>query len=249
MDIVHIMQELGVERINSFKEIEGGRDSLVFKIETEQGQLYALRILPKNRLQQFKREAQILQFVYHYGIPAPSVHAITCVYNYAVMLMEWVSGCTVFEELTTRPENAKKTGYAFGKTQATIHQIQATKYQFGDWISPDTKEEKDIYEKIIRENSENKRGLLHLDYHPLNVHTDGENITGVFDWVNDSYGDCRLDLARTLSILKVEGVRFINPSTVKEFEQAWRSGYEREGERIHDLGLYYKWAELKMKNE
>lgn len=44
-------------------------------------------------------------------------------------------------------------------------------------------------------------GLLHLDYHLLNVLADGGQITGVIDWVNAGRGDVRLDFARTIALL------------------------------------------------
>ncbi len=43
--------------------------------------------------------------------------------------------------------------------------------------------------------------LLHLDYHPLNVLTDGKTIVGVIDWENVRLSDARLGVVRSLSIL------------------------------------------------
>ncbi|HVB09814.1 MAG TPA: phosphotransferase, partial [Bacillota bacterium] len=72
--------------------------------------------------------------------------------------------------------------------------------------------------------------LLHGDYHPLNVLTDGERITAVLDWTNAAAGDPRTDVARTLSILRLEGRvpgRF--PLELRRvlapFERAWLAGY------------------------
>jgi aminoglycoside phosphotransferase (APT) family kinase protein len=42
---------------------------------------------------------------------------------------------------------------------------------------------------------------MHLDYHLLNVMTDGSSVISVIDWENVRLDDARLDVARTLSIL------------------------------------------------
>jgi aminoglycoside phosphotransferase (APT) family kinase protein len=43
--------------------------------------------------------------------------------------------------------------------------------------------------------------MLHLDYHPLNVMTQGWHLRGVLDWVSYDFGDRHLDVATTSTIL------------------------------------------------
>jgi aminoglycoside phosphotransferase (APT) family kinase protein len=52
-------------------------------------------------------------------------------------------------------------------------------------------------------NATGSPSVLHLDYHPLNVLTDGREITCVLDWANVAIGDRRADLARTITLLRL----------------------------------------------
>src|SRR4030042_1376357 len=45
--------------------------------------------------------------------------------------------------------------------------------------------------------------FVHMDFHPLNVLSDGRNITGVVDWTNAAAGDARADLAWTVTLLRM----------------------------------------------
>jgi Ser/Thr protein kinase RdoA (MazF antagonist) len=45
--------------------------------------------------------------------------------------------------------------------------------------------------------------FVHMDFHPLNVLTDGRSITGLVDWTNAAAGDPRADLAWTMTLLRV----------------------------------------------
>lgn len=250
MDVENIMYSLGQGKVTSFKKVEGGRDSTVWRVNTEHGHSFALRGLPKERLRQYETESEILTLAFHHGIPTPKVHMVTSVDSYAIMLMDWINGCTLFQALANKPQNTEKIGYAFGKTQASIHCIQARDSKFGTWISPKTKDEEDIFEKIAQDTQVSHNGLIHLDFHPLNVLTDGEKITGVIDWVNASYGDYRFDIARTQSILTMVAAQgLFDSSTVKKFEEAWINGYERLGPNIQHLDLFNQWAEMKLKEE
>src|SRR5918995_1337348 len=86
--------------------------------------------------------------------------------------------------------------------------------------------------------------LVHLDYHPLNVMTDGERVTGVLDWTNARAGDPRADHARTLTILRLDSGTAgpLALAALRAFEAGWRSGYRRIAGRPSDMAPYYAWA-------
>jgi aminoglycoside phosphotransferase (APT) family kinase protein len=95
--------------------------------------------------------------------------------------------------------------------------------------------------------------LLHLDYHPLNVMTDGTRITGVLDWTNALAGDPRADAARTVTILRVDYVGGGPALTLERgvrrlFESGWRRGYEQV-QALGDLTLFYAWAGAVMERD
>ncbi|HYK74361.1 MAG TPA: aminoglycoside phosphotransferase family protein, partial [Pseudoneobacillus sp.] len=142
----------------------------------------------------------------------------------------------------------------FGTTHANIHQIPVKKtlYQDSLWLSPKTETEETLIENILKLNRHSENlSILHLDFHPLNVLTDGETITSVIDWANASVGDIRFDIARTISILQLEGNRigspFENyPDILSEFEKGWIKGYEQIAGNQIDLEIFYKWAGYRM---
>jgi aminoglycoside phosphotransferase (APT) family kinase protein len=88
-----------------------------------------------------------------------------------------------------------------------------------------------------------------MDYHPLNVMTDGRSITGVLDWANVAIGDRRLDLARSVTILRLAptppGTPVFALRTLRGIlESAWRSGYRqaRQMNPFVDMDPLYAWA-------
>lgn len=94
--------------------------------------------------------------------------------------------------------------------------------------------------------------LLHLDYHPQNVLTDGERITGVVDWANTWAGDPRADAARTISILLVDPLArkpLLQGIGLRIFAWAWRAGYQREGGQLKEMAIFYAWAGTVIQND
>jgi aminoglycoside phosphotransferase (APT) family kinase protein len=98
--------------------------------------------------------------------------------------------------------------------------------------------------------------LLHLDYHPLNVMVDGEQVTGVLDWANVAVGDRRADLARTVTLMRLPPLPPGTPAIVQLvmrplLEAAWRSGY-RELQMVDpfvDMAPFYAWAGTMMQRD
>jgi aminoglycoside phosphotransferase (APT) family kinase protein len=99
--------------------------------------------------------------------------------------------------------------------------------------------------------------LLHLDYHPLNVLTDGKRITGVLDWANTCAGDPRIDLARTRTILRLDMGRPGRPGALSApleplwlaFERAWWEGYRAAAGSAEDMALFYAAAGALMERD
>jgi hypothetical protein len=153
------------------------------------------------------------------------------------------------EELRARPWRAWKLGVRFGRMQAAIHAVPApgALRRYPDswiaWAGPAA----EPLQARLRAADHRADALLHLDYHPLNVMTDGTRVTGVLDWTNARAGDPRADAARTVTILRVD-VKGGGASLVLErgvrwlFEQGWRHGYTRAAGPLGDLTPFYAWA-------
>jgi aminoglycoside phosphotransferase (APT) family kinase protein len=94
--------------------------------------------------------------------------------------------------------------------------------------------------------------LLHLDYHPSNVLTDGKQITGIVDWTNAHAGDSRADVARTVSILHLDPTArtsLLQRLGLRIFELAWRIGYQHAGGHLQEMSLFYAWAEAVLQRD
>ena len=139
------------------------------------GREYAVRQLPEPVA---AREAAIQRAAAAGGVPVPAI----CGEAPGLLLLEWCPGRTLVEALDAGPE---RLGRAFGEMQALIHSVPAPA-----WLHP--------------WGPVSGTALLHADYHPLNVLTDGQRITAVLDWTNAAAGDPRTDVARTFSILRLE---------------------------------------------
>ncbi len=139
------------------------------------GREYALRELPAALA---REEAARHRAVAAGGVPVPEV----CAEAPGLLLVAWCPGVSLLEAVGADPE---RLGRAFGETQAMIHAVPAP-----GWL---------------RHAGPVPGGaLLHGDYHPLNVLTDGQRITAVLDWSNAAAGDPRADVARSFSILRLE---------------------------------------------
>jgi len=107
-------------------------------------------------------------------------------------------------------------------------------------------------QKCLQTHPHGSDALLHLDYHPFNVLTDGKSITGVLDWRNACAGEPRADAARTISILRIDYIgKLLIPDRVvrKVFELGWRRGYKQKGAALDNLNLYYAWAGAMMERD
>ncbi|MRG86101.1 phosphotransferase family protein [Salinibacillus xinjiangensis] len=250
MDINAILQQLGVSTLQSCREVFGGRDSRVYKIIAKPDVTYALRLLPNRKGSQYDREKHLMDIAKEQKVPVPHIHSITEHDQCTSMLMDWVEGNTILAELENHPESAYQIGLQFGQVHALIHRIeQPSDYKSSmDWLTP-SKQEANILAIIPQEKVTPR--LIHLDYHPLNVLTDGEHITGVIDWNNASFGDIRLDIARTYSIIQLNGKNHFRhkPNVMAQFQKGWMDGYEKFGTSIssmQNLKLFNAWAGQRM---
>lgn len=245
MNIDQIITQIGFLN-HSYTQVHGGKDSLVYKVTDSAGTEYALRLLPKDNVNQFHTEKKMMEIAASQAIPVPKIYTVMVCGEHAVMLMEWAGGQTVLAELQVQPENARLIGQEFGKMQATINSIVMHDDEVkASWLTPD-EEEEELYYRINAVKKSEAR-LLHLDFHPLNVLIENGKITAVIDWANASFGDYRFDFARTYSILEQVGKDHFAGEVLVEFEKGWKEGYEQEISPLENMDLFNAWAGLRLK--
>ncbi|UII58183.1 aminoglycoside phosphotransferase family protein (plasmid) [Cytobacillus spongiae] len=243
MEINGLLEKLKVNEVDIISSVAESKDSSVWKVVLKEGSVLAVRISEKENLNRFKREEAIMKYVRKMGIPCPLVYRVENVAQHSIMLMEWVEGKTVFHHLLERPQESFGFGVKFGVMQAMLHNLPVHDFPYHiseNWLKPKS----DIEEELLSKCHNEKHSLLHLDYHPLNVLI---NVDGVIDWANCSYGDYHLDLARTLSILEIQGSQFFSDTTISTFIKGWYKGYRSKREDVGDLSPYVAWAGERMK--
>jgi aminoglycoside phosphotransferase (APT) family kinase protein len=151
------------------------------------------------------------------------------------------------DELRAHPWHLWRLGIEFGRAQAAIHAVTVPDLfgrQPDAWIAWECRSDPELQARLLRIAS-GQTALVHLDYHLLNVLTDGRRISGIVDWTNAHAGDPRADAARTVSILRLDPAArnpLIQRLGLRIFEKAWRVGYQRERGQLRDMSLFYAWA-------
>ena len=202
LDVLH---SLGITGTPTVTSVQAGFDRAMWKVEYED-QTYALRVFRPGEDGDCKREQVVMAAARTAGLPVPEVHAAGVWQGHPVLLLTWLVGRMVADELCARPWQVWRLGIAFGRMQAAIHAVPVPallRQQPDAWIAWKCAGDQSLQDRL-RHLPSDEVALLHLDYHPHNVLTDGKQITGIVDWTNAHAGDPRADAARTVSILRVD---------------------------------------------
>jgi aminoglycoside phosphotransferase (APT) family kinase protein len=242
-----ILSALGIQTTpTSISRVKGGFDMPMWKIEFPD-QTYALRVFGAARQEDYQRERVVMAVALAAGLPVPEVKAAGSWQDYAALLITWLPGRTMADELRAHPWRLWSLGREFGRAQAGIHAVTAPDLvgrQPDAWTAWECQSDPSLQARLLRTSS-GQTVLLHLDYHLLNVLTDGRRISGIVDWTNAHAGDPRADAARTVSILRLDPAArkpLIQRLGLRIFEEAWRVGYQRERGQLSDMALFYAWA-------
>ena len=248
MDVAGLLKSMSVSDATSIQPVSGGWDTALWRVEAG-STTYALRVFPTGRDASCRFEAEVMRAAREGDLPVPRVHAQGALEGRPALLLDWCPGRTLLAELLAHPWRVWTLGHAFGKMQARIHQVKAPavlherRDAWLEWAGPGQHE----LISAIQALAPRQDALLHLDFHPLNVMTDGTRINAVIDWANALAGDPRADVARTYTILRVLPAEPGSPPLVMNLfryllARTWRRGYEQVAGRLVDLGLFYVWA-------
>lgn len=193
-------------------EPAGGTTGRLWRVQTADA-TYALRLTPQ------KGEFAAMAAAHAGGLPVPAVVKQSEMPYGTAALLEWSPGVPVAQALLEQPENARRLGESVGAMQRRLNEIPAPA-QLGppdNWMLPSGHELPD------------GESLLHLDFHWLNVLTDGTGVTAILDWENARRGPAVLDQARTWSLLTIEPtLAELAPherALTETFAAGWMAGY------------------------
>jgi aminoglycoside phosphotransferase (APT) family kinase protein len=244
-----ILADLGVHAVAQVERVHGGMDAAIWRVESERGR-FALRLMRPEQVERSRLEVAAMRAARAAGVRTPQVIDLELWHGRPAMLLDWLPGSALIHALEAHPLHLWSLGVQFGRMQAAIHATPAPselRQDESSWIR--WARDESIAERL-RALTPRTTALLHLDYHPLNVMSDGHTITGVIDWTNACAGDPRADFARTYTILRVEPWSPRPSLRIAAFRRllaaAWRRGYEQAGGTLHDLAPFFAWAGMAM---
>jgi aminoglycoside phosphotransferase (APT) family kinase protein len=248
LDPVDILATLGVSSVSAITPVHGGTDTAIWRV-AHGATLSALRVFRAEQTETCRREIAAMQVAHEARLPVPAIRSSGVWHERPVLLLTWCPGVPLWEAIRRRPWRVLQLGMAFGRTQALIHQIPSRaewQPRRTDWISWAGPSEYRL-QAALQQRARPIPALLHLDYHPLNVLSDGRQITAVLDWANARVGDPRADVARTYTILMVEPYAPGRQSPAISLARrllawSWRRGYQQVAGALSDMGWFYAWA-------
>lgn len=246
LDPIAILMALGVVDATEVTPVAGGADTAIWRV-VHGRRVDALRVFRAEQANVCRREVVVMRAARAANLPVPAIHVIGAWQDRPALLLGWCAGEPLLHALRRQPWRAWRLGAAFGQMQAAIHAITPApnpQLPTTEWIAWAGADEQALQSRLRAVASQSAR-LLHLDYHPLNVMTDGRRITAVLDWANARVGDPRADVARTYTILAIDPAWPPQPH-IHVFRwvlaRAWRRGYEQAAGPLGDLALFYAWA-------
>jgi aminoglycoside phosphotransferase (APT) family kinase protein len=245
-----VLAALGLVGPSRITPVTGGADATIWRVGYGDAD-YALRLLRADQAAMARREAVAMTAVAAAGIPVPRVLAEGSWDNRPALLLSWMPGRLLRDELGRRPWRPWALGVEFGRVQAAIHAAPVPAalcrhpVSWIEWADPDAA----LRDRLRR--SSDGEVLLHLDYHPANVLVEGSRVSAVLDWANARAGDRRADLARTAAILRFAPLagRPLSVAVIarRAFVAGWRHGYRGLAGRVTGMAPFYAWAAAVMR--
>lgn len=121
---LEILHALGIDGESAITPVTGGFDMAMWKVEHE-GRVYALRVLRAGAHGDCERERVVMAAVLAAGLPVPEVSAAGVWQERPALLISWLPGRTVADELRAHPWLVWRLGRIFGRMQAEIHAVAA----------------------------------------------------------------------------------------------------------------------------
>ncbi len=245
------LASLGYPDVSEPIPVTGGWETLLWRFQTPDGAEHSLRVYHTARVRALAgRERTALEACANAGLPAPRVEAAGEAGGVPALVLSWCPGVPVLQVIEKKPWALWRMGRLFGRAQALLHTVPAPP-EFKatapeDWVSRAGDEYTDLAEHALGLGLSTDR-LIHMDYHPLNIVTDGAAVTGILDWAGGAAGDPRADLARTEITLIAAPVPpgpmapFLNLAR-NIILRAWRSGYREAAGEMPDFRPLRAWA-------
>jgi aminoglycoside phosphotransferase (APT) family kinase protein len=238
--------------------LSGGWDTSLWRVDDADERTHALRVFRAEQVDTCRREAVVMRALIDFGLPVPRVHAEGTGQGRPALLLSWCPGGTILQHVQARPWRVWRLAIAMGRMHARVHAMRvsdALAQALPAW-TPRADDFGADLQAQQRAVSVRSPSVLHLDYHPLNVMSDGRAVTGILDWANVAVGDRRADLARTVTLLRLAPTPRGTPANLLlgvrgMLEAGWRYGYRQHSgsDAFVDMDLFYVWAGAMMERD
>jgi aminoglycoside phosphotransferase (APT) family kinase protein len=167
-------------------------------------------------------------------LPAPELLRRATTAAGEMVLLSWLPGISLMDAVLAAPADAPRWGRQMGELQRRLHEIAAPP----ELPSVTTDRGHPFVAGAGMDRIPEGDRLLHLDWHPLNLVTDGATgeISGIVDWDNARRGHPWLDVARTHAMLTVEPTLGSLPTAIRAqitaIHRGWTDGYGPEALNI-----------------
>jgi aminoglycoside phosphotransferase (APT) family kinase protein len=252
LDPASVLEALGFAlAAGPIEPVAGGWDTALWRFATADGALHALRLFRAEQRAAAERERIAIASAQAAGLPVPPVEAAGSFEGRPALVLGWMAGETLVSALQRRPWTVARLGAALAQTQVRLNAIAAPGELLpgapDSWLQAELIRDEPVIERLRALPPRTDR-LVHLDYHPLNVLTDGNGITAVLDWPNAAAGDPRADFARTASILSLAPLPVpaaLRPAArllLRLLHRSWARTYLRESGPLRNLAPFLAWA-------
>lgn len=222
----------------------GGSSAPVHRVMGAGGLVFALRVLPPDQAHDIAHEARNARLAAELGA-GPRVVGMHCGPEVACLLTEWVAGSGLMECLVNEPERVAAWARTAGRFQAALHDAgrghPGLRQLDVGWARPHSAAEAHRLQQLPPCDVPT---LVHLDFHPMNLVATGDAIAAAVDWVNAGVGDRRLDVARTVACMALDGPAQdpLGGLWIPTFVAAFIRGYEESAGALSDMAPFLRWA-------
>lgn len=251
IDPRRVLSSLGYTDVTEPTRVTGGWDTLLWRFATPEGSLHTLRVLPMEGREEFAwRERLAFEACARAGLPAPRLESAGEYEGMPALVLSWCPGRPLLSQVERKPWAMWRLGRLFGRAQARVHAVSPPEEMIvsapDDWLTRLDDEYHDLAEHG-RTLAPVTSSLIHMDFHPLNLVTDGKTVTGILDWSRAAAGDPRADLARTEITLLTAPVPPGPAAALMNLARrlilrAWRSGYREEAGAVPEFEVWRAWA-------
>jgi hypothetical protein len=231
--------------------VKGGWDTLLWRFGTADGREHSLRVFSPHLPEVIAwRERIALETCTREGLPAPRVEKVGEVQGLQALVLSWCPGVPIMSFVEKKPWTLWRLGRLFGRTQAQLHAVtpppEFVQKAPDDWL----KRVPDGYADLVAHASSlnlSTSSFVHMDFHVINLVSDGTAVTGILDWAYSGAGDPRADLART-EITHLAAPAPPGPGRLvlnlgrNLLLGAWRSGYREAAGAIPEYRHLRAWA-------